>query len=313
MGKSGKPVISFYLIIPEFGLQGGWELRSEILCVPDFPGLFFPPFIRINFGLTCQFLKGYCGKRMNKNFVTVAVTVSIRKNIHIFQTFFELLGECDKLAGRYFYESSRRHLDFGQQFFKLNDPALVEGEVPTHCKPVLTVCSNLQVQVLQGCFMGDGKFFSLGPFDYHFISDRLQLRQCLQAVVRILQMPFPVIFLFQIHGQIQYGAKLFYILGLFLFLRQVSFGLQPFSFNFSHDVFHTLAGFEIMSSFGKGLDEHLQSKPGSVWNQMNINSRISFNKGDIARSVAGVIGDCRMDSHKRRNITNGGQYLFARR
>ena len=112
-------------------------------------------------------------------------------------------------------------------------------------------------------------------------------------------MPFPVGLLLKVDGQVKDRAEFFDIAGIFLFQGHVATGLQAFAAHLGHDVFHTLAGFEIMDPVFKGLNEHLQAKSGPVGQEMHIDGRIRLDEVNVCILVhGGVGGNGGVDGHE---------------
>ena len=99
--------------------------------------------------------------------------------------------------------------------FKFDNLTLIEGQVSAHGKPVLPVGADFEIEVIQGYLVGYGQFFPFRPLDNHFIPNILEFHQGLKAIVRIVEMPFPVVFLLHVDGQIEYRTEFFDVPGLF--------------------------------------------------------------------------------------------------
>ncbi|EKD34257.1 MAG: hypothetical protein ACD_75C02418G0006 [uncultured bacterium] len=178
----------------------------------------------------------------------------------------------------------------------------------------MPVGADFQIEVVERHFLGDGQFFPFRPFDHHLVADRLQFHQGLEAVVRVIEMPFPVILLLHIDGHVENGTEFFDIPRLFFFQMQVSPSLQPFAVDLGHDIFHALARFQIMSALDEGFDEHFQAEAGAIGDQMHVNGRIGLDEGDVAGFSGGTVGgDGGMDGHEGGDVADGGQHLFTGR
>ena len=148
--------------------------------------------------------------------------------------------------------------------------------------------------------MSDVELLTFRPLDNHLILNGLQFLEGLEAVIRILQVPFPFLLLFEINGQVKNRAGFFNFAGLLFFKAQVASGLQSVPTNFGDDVFYTLPRFEIMAPVYKGFDKHLQSKTSAIGEKVHIDSGVRlnlFNMGIVF--TVGISCNGRMDGHKR--------------
>ena len=134
--------------------------------------------------------------------------------------------------------------------------------------------------------MGDCQPLTLRPFNGHLVADLLQFGKRLETIGWILQYPLTISSLFHIHGQIEDGAQLFNIPGLFFFETQVAPGLQTLTINLRHDVFHTLTRLEIMPTLVQGFDKHLKAKAAAIGQQVHVDGGIGFFEDDITRHIS---------------------------
>ncbi len=271
MGQAGQPLIAFPLIDPEFRLQRRGKFRFEILGIADFLNLLLPSRVGTGMGKVGNFFQLQGRQRVDQHLVAAVFGQSFRKEVDILQPFLELLGQGNELSVANLHEAAWRFLDLGQQFFQFDNLALIEGELAAHGKPVLAIGPNLQVEVFQRHFVGDGQFFPFWPLYHHFVANCLELHQGLETIVGVVEMPFPVVFLLHVDCQIEYRTELFDVSGLFFLKRQIAPGLESFAIDFGHDVFNALAGFKVVTAFQKRFDEHFQSKSRTIGDEMHIN------------------------------------------
>ena len=133
----------------------------------------------------------------------------------------------------------------------------------------------------------------------------------MQAVVGVEEMPFAIVFLLHVHGQVEHRAQ-FLDISCFLLLKgEVAAGLQAAAVDLGHDILDSLAGLEIVAALDKGLDEHLQAKAGAIGDEVHVDGGVGLDEGDVAGAAAAVGGDGRMHGHEGGDVADGGQHLFA--
>jgi len=108
LGEAGQPIEALLLVVAQFRLQGGGHLRVKVAAGADLLQLLFPAVVGADRGLADQVFERQGGQRMDQQLVIVE---SVGIDAEVLQSFPELLGEGDELAGTDLDEPSSGGLD----------------------------------------------------------------------------------------------------------------------------------------------------------------------------------------------------------
>jgi len=245
---------------------------------------------------------------MNLDLELVArLTVTVEDEF--LQPITKFLGQSEKLAFAHGNETAPGFPDLIQQGLEFHDLVLIDLQLPRERKPILLTGANVQIQLVDSGLPANSQLFPFRPFQDHPLFDLLDLKEHLQALFRVDQMPLPLVLLLKINGQVEHRTALFDLPRLLFLQPQVPFRPHPPAVNLGDDIGNSDARFLIRATMGEGPDKQLDPKATAIRDDVDMNGRVALHH--FSGYTLPWHLDGRMDGHERGDVANSVQQLAA--